>query len=66
MADDKELVLSTAMSDLRMSHWHQDAFLATHPDWRYGSMAVFDFDANGSVKSVDFFGDTFARVREGQ
>jgi len=59
-ADGKELVLRTARSQLTMAHWHQDTFLATHPDLRHGALAVFGFDANGGVNSVEIFGDTFS------
>lgn len=61
-ADGKELVLHTAMSELRMAHWQQDTFLATHPDWRHGALAVFGFDTEGGVKSVEIFGDSFSSI----
>lgn len=64
VADGDDLVLSMAMGKIRMSHWHQDTFLAMHPDWRYGAMAVFGFGSDGSVSSIDFFGDTFSHVDE--
>jgi len=65
-ADGMTLSLRTAMSALTMSHWHQDTFLATHLDWRYGALAVFDFGEDGSVRSLDIFGDTFSRVKESE
>jgi hypothetical protein len=64
--DGMTLSLRTAMSALTMSHWHQDTFLATHLDWRYGALAVFDFGEDGSVRSLDIFGDTFSRVEEAE
>jgi CubicO group peptidase (beta-lactamase class C family) len=65
-AEGTKLAVHTAMTEVEMSHWHQDTFLATHPDWRYGSLAVFGFGTDGGVKSVEIFGNTFTRIGETQ
>lgn len=58
---DDGLRADIALLSVALSHWHQDAFLVTHEDWRYGFLTSFDFDASGRIHSVDLFGQTFVR-----
>ncbi len=48
--------------DVPMTHWHYDTFLAKDSDWQYGSLVVFDFDADGNIAAINLFRDEYLRL----
>ena len=55
--------LRTTMVDFEMSHWHLDTYLVEYKTWEYFEFASFNIDAEGSITSVNVFGEKFERVK---
>jgi CubicO group peptidase (beta-lactamase class C family) len=54
--------LHTTLVDFEMSHWHHDTFLVEHESWDMHEFATFTIDGEGSITSVNVFGETFKRA----
>jgi hypothetical protein len=55
--------LSTALYDFEISHWHLDTFLFEYRIWQMHEFATFNSDPEGSIGSVNVFGEKFERVK---
>jgi CubicO group peptidase (beta-lactamase class C family) len=55
--------LSTKLYDFEMSHWHLDTFLVEYKLWEMHEFATFNIDPEGSIRSLDIFGENFERVK---
>jgi hypothetical protein len=60
----QNMTLKTTLIDFEMSHWHLDTYLVEHKPWQMHEFASFNVGPDGSISSVELFGDTFVRVEE--
>jgi len=58
-----DMILKTALVDFEMSHWHLDTYLVEFKTWEMHEFASFNIDPEGSIQSVNVFGETFERVQ---
>jgi len=56
------LILKTAKVELPMSHWHLDTFLVDYEPWGLREFAEFRIGPDGSVSSIELFGESFHPV----
>ncbi|MGA9574720.1 MAG: serine hydrolase, partial [Lysobacterales bacterium] len=54
--------LRTTLVSFEMSHWHLDTFLVEYKVWEFHEFATFNIDPQGSITSVNVFGEKFDRV----
>ncbi len=58
----RNMTFKMKMVDFDMTHWHLDTFLVKYDSWEMREFATFNIGVDGKIVSIDFFGDTFARV----
>jgi CubicO group peptidase (beta-lactamase class C family) len=56
------LTLKTAKVELPMSHWQLDTFLVDYAPWDLHEFAEFRIGPDGSVSSIELFGESFHPV----
>jgi CubicO group peptidase (beta-lactamase class C family) len=56
------LALQAPLVTLGLSHWHVDTFLTEYRPWDLREFARFQLMPDGSIASLEFFGDVFRRV----
>jgi CubicO group peptidase (beta-lactamase class C family) len=61
---DGEYMLKMKAADFAMSHWHLDTFLVEHWPWEIREFAEFRIGPDGSVSSVELFGERFEPVND--
>lgn len=45
-----------------MTHWQLETFLVSRPDWEFREFVGFRVGLDGTVESLELFGDQFRRV----
>ena len=58
----RDMTLKTKRVDFEMTHWHLDTFLVEYKTWKMHEFANFNIAPDGTIKSIEIFGNTFTRV----
>lgn len=59
----RKLFLKTRRVEMPMSHWHLDTFLVEYPAWDLREFAEFRIGPDGSIQTLELFGESFEPVK---
>jgi Domain of unknown function (DUF3471)/Beta-lactamase len=62
----RTLELNTQLGPVAMQHWQLDTFLLKKASWNLRGLATFHIGSDATVSSVEMFGGSFERVKEGE
>jgi CubicO group peptidase (beta-lactamase class C family) len=61
---DQGMTIKATNVDFEMTHWHLDTFLVEYRPWSMREFATFNIGPDGTVRSLEFVGSAFERVKE--
>ena len=58
------MTLKTKRIKFDMSHWHLDTYLVENKSREMREFAIFKITPDGTIESLELFGETFERVEK--